>query len=301
MKRILIIGASGFIGKNLCQYLIHFDYEVFGFDITYPQNPVCGVNYLIGDFFDDSILEKMIAEKDYIIHAVSSINPGNSNEKYMQGYEKDFLQAVKLCRMIMGKNIRLVFLSSGGTVYGNHAAQPLNESVMPCPINHYGNIKLCIENMLRTFNYQMNTNAIIARISNPYGPGQDFHKGVGFVDAVLKKAIKKEPIEVWGDGENIRDYIYIDDVCQMLKVLLEYKGEFDTFNISSGVGVSQNKIIQITEQMGLNPQVIYKEGRSVDVRKIVLDNKRIKNLYNRKLKDLKEGMKIYYNYLIRQC
>ena len=109
----------------------------------------------------------------------------------MQGYEKDFLQTVKLCKMIKDKDVKLIFLSSGGTVYGNHDIQPLDESVLPCPINHYGNMKLCIENVIRTFNYQMNKNMIIARISNPYGPGQDFHSGVGFIDAVLKKAIEK--------------------------------------------------------------------------------------------------------------
>lgn len=297
MKKIIIIGASGFIGGNLCQYLNHYNYEVYGFDMAYPRIPVDGVKYIIGNFFDDCILEKSIIDKDYIVHAISSINPGNSNDNYMQGYEKDFIQTVKLCKMIAQKHIKLIFLSSGGTVYGNHIIQPLNELVVPCPINHYGNVKLCIENLLRTFNYQMGTNMVIARISNPYGPGQDFHKGVGFVDAALKKTIEKEPIEIWGDGENIRDYIYIDDVCQMLKTLIEYEGEFDTFNISSGVGISQNEIIKEVKQMGLNPKVIYKERRSVDVRKVILENSRIMSIFHGGLKSIREGLEIYYNYL----
>lgn len=133
----------------------------------------------------------------------------------------------------------MIFLSSGGTVYGNQSIQPIREDALPKPINHYGNVKLCIENTIRTFNYQTHTKLLIARISNPYGPGQDFNRGVGFIDAALKKSIRKEKIEIWGDGTNVRDYIYIDDVCQMLIMLLEYEGEFDTFNLSSNIGTSK--------------------------------------------------------------
>lgn len=297
MKKIIIIGGCGFIGRNLCKYLLQFEYELFVFDIVSSSEHITGVNYINGDFFNDCLLEEAVADKDYIIHAISSINPGNSNEKYMQGYEKDFLQTVKLCKMIKDKDVKLIFLSSGGTVYGNHDIQPLDESVLPCPINHYGNMKLCIENVIRTFNYQMNKNMIIARISNPYGPGQDFHSGVGFIDAVLKKAIENEPIEIWGDGKNIRDYIYIEDVCRMLKSLLEYQGKIDTFNISSGVGSSQNEIVQIARRLGLDPKIVYREKRSVDVRKIILDNDKIMNIFAGRIKTLNEGIRAYYHFL----
>ena len=182
-------------------------------------------------------------------------------------------------------------------MYVNHDIQPFDESVLPCPINHYGNMKLCIENVIRTFNYQMNKNMIIARISNPYGPGQDFHSGVGFIDAVLKKAIENEPIEIWGDGKNIRDYIYIEDVCRMLKSLLEYQGKIDTFNISSGVGSSQNEIVQIARRLGLDPKIVYREKRSVDERKIILDNDKIMNIFAGRIKTLNEGIRAYYHFL----
>lgn len=297
MQKILIIGGSGFIGHNLCRYLSQFDYEVTSFDIMVPLQRLSGVKYISGDFFDDSVLEEITIDKDCVIHALSTINPGNSEERYMQGYEKDFLQTIKLCRVLSRKNIRMIFLSSGGTVYGNQDIQPLNESVLPQPINHYGNVKLCIENTLRTFSYQVKADMISARISNPYGPGQDFHKGVGFIDAALKKAMAEEPIEVWGDGENIRDYIYIEDVCRMLMALVEYEGRYHTFNISSCIGTSQNGIIQIIKSMGLSPQIIYKEQRSVDVRKIILDNRRILNVAGGKVKNLQEGIELYYGYL----
>ena len=101
------------------------------------------------------------------------------------------------------------------------------------------------------------TKILIARISNPYGPGQDFNKGVGFIDAAIKKTIRGEKIEIWGDGNNVRDYIYIDDVCRMLISLFNYQGNYDTFNISSNTGTSQRDIIRMLEEMHLAPEVVY--------------------------------------------
>lgn len=299
MKKVLILGGSGFIGKNLGSFLVKFGYDVYSFDLVSPKDQVEEVEYIEGDFFDDKVLKEIIVDKDYIIHAISTINPGNSNEFYVRGYEKDFFQTIKLCNLLVGKKARLIFLSSGGTIYGEHKQQPINETVLPQPINHYGNIKLCMENTIRTFNYQMNIKMLIVRISNPYGPGQDFKKGVGFIDAVLKNAINSQPIIIWGDGKNVRDYIYIDDVCKMIVSLLEYTGEYDTFNISSGIGISQKEILNMVKDMGLEIQVIYEDKRSVDVREIVLDNSRITKIYKNDIITLRKGLESYYNYLVR--
>lgn len=295
-KKILILGGSGFLGSNLCRYLITKDYEVYSYDRSFSTNQE-NVHFIEGDFFDDAKLEAAVKGMDCIIHAISTVNPGNSNEFYMHGYSRELLQTIKLCNMLVGKQTSMIFLSSGGTVYGDHQKQPIDESVLPRPINHYGNIKLCIENTMRTFNYQMGTRFIIARISNPYGPGQDFHKGVGFIDAVLKNSMQGLPVEIWGDGNNIRDYVYIDDVCEMLECLIRYCGDQETFNVSSGRGYTQNAVIGILREMGFSPKVIYKEKRSVDVRKIVLSNVNISSLWKGEPIRLEKGIALYYQYL----
>ena len=138
---------------------------------------------------------------------------------------------------------------------------------------------------------------MIARISNPYGPGQDHNKGVGFIDAVIRKTLAGEPVEVWGDGEIIRDYIYIADVCKMLGNLALYEGEETVFNVSSATGTSQNEIIEIVKQIDSNVSCVYKPGRSVDVRKIILDNSKIMSVSPVELMDIKDGIRSVYNYL----
>lgn len=298
-KRVLVLGGSGFLGSNLCSHLTKKDYEVYSFDLSQPSKQR-GVHFIGGDFFDDGILENAVKGMDCVVHAISVVNPGNSNEAYMHGYSRELVQTVKLCSMLACGHTKMIFLSSGGTVYGNHQKQPIDEMVLPCPINHYGNIKLCIENTMRTFNYQKGTRFLIARVSNPYGPGQDFHKGVGFIDAVLKNTIQGIPVEIWGDGENVRDYVYINDVCEMLECLIKYVGDEDTFNVCSGKGYTQNAVIGILRKMELYPQVVYKESRSVDVRKIVLNNERIHKLWKKEPIGLEYGMKRYYQFLKEQ-
>lgn len=298
-KKILILGGNGFIGRNLCRRFAGKYEEVISMDISMPDQPLQGITYLQADFFNDDELKAAVMGKDIVYHAVSTINPGNSNNRYLQGYENDLVQTVKLCSFLTETGGRMIFLSSGGTVYGNQNVQPICESFRPVPINHYGSVKLCIENVIRTFNIQFHTKFLIARISNPYGPGQDYHKGVGFIDAALKHALNNEPIEIWGNGEIVRDYIHIEDVCEMLESLTFYRGHETTFNISSNEGISQNQVIQILKELGVDASVVYKPGRSVDCQKIVLDNNKYMKFEKKQLRPFKEGVRSYLDYLKR--
>lgn len=298
MKKILVLGGNGFIGRNLCEYMAQKGEMVYSFDMALPETKKEGIKYISGDFFDDYTLEKVIAGMDIVFHAICTLNPGNSNDKCLMGYERDFVQTAKLCYLLKDTNCRLIFLSSGGTVYGNQNIQPIREDAVPVPINHYGNLKLCIENTIRTFNFQSKRNMLVARISNPYGPGQNYLKGVGFIDAALKRAIHGETIEVWGNGDVVRDYIYIDDVCRMLYDLVHYHGKYEVFNLSSNTGTSQNDVLDIIKDIIPDVSIKYAEARSVDAKKIILDNTRIMEQDEFELVHVKDGIRNYYNYIL---
>lgn len=297
MRKILVLGGNGFLGRNLCAYLAEKGEKVYSFDMSLPEVRDERIEYITGDFFDDYTLESVVKDKDVIYHAICTLNPGNSNDKCIVGYERDFVQTAKLCYYIKDTECRMIFFSSGGTVYGNQEIQPIYEDAVPVPINHYGNLKLCIENTIRTFNFQMKKNMLVARISNPYGPGQDYHKGVGFIDAAIKRTLSGETIEIWGDGTVVRDYIYIDDLCKMLYALIDYHGNIEVFNLSSNTGVSQNDIVEILRKLVPDVKVTYKPGRSVDAKKIILDNERIHSICNIDMVTIEEGIKRYYDYV----
>lgn len=298
MKKILVLGGNGFIGRNLCKYMAQKGEEVYSFDMALPEQKENGIKYISGDFFDDYTLEKVVEGMDIVFHAICTLNPGNSNDKCLMGYERDFVQTAKLCYLLKDTDCRLIFLSSGGTVYGNQEVQPIKEDAVPVPINHYGNLKLCIENTIRTFNFQSKRNMLVARISNPYGPGQNYLKGVGFIDAALKRAIHGETIEVWGDGDVVRDYIYIDDVCRMLYDLVHYHGKYEVFNLSSNTGTSQNDVLKIIKEIIPEVHIKYTEARSVDAKKIILDNTRIMEQDSFELVHVRDGIKNYYEYIL---
>lgn len=303
MKNILILGANGFIGSNLAKTLVNssgdeeLNITCFDYCETEIDKRVDGVNYITGDFFDDDTLKSIIKCQDVIYHAISTLNPGNSNDMAVVGYERDFIQTVKLCDWIKDTEAKLIFLSSGGTVYGKQDRFPIKEDALPRPINHYGNVKLCIENALRVYHIQSDAKYLVVRISNPYGPGQDSAKGVGFIDAAVRRAIKGEPVEIWGDGSVVRDYIYIDDVCKVLARLGLEECAYDTVNISSGKGISLREIVDIINEI-VPLEVVYKPSRTVDSDINYLDNTRMRELFSDDLVDLKDGIASYYNYLL---
>lgn len=296
-RKILILGGNGFIGANLACYFADNDEDISSFDLQLPALPCKNVRYISGDFFDDNTLEGLVKEHDIIYHAISTINPGNSSEVYMRGYEKDFLQSVKLCDFVKKFNKKMIFLSSGGTVYGEQQIQPVVEDCARFPINHYGAVKCCIETVMQAYRKQFNTELLIARIANPYGPGQDYKKGVGLIDAVLKSAISGETATIWGDGEVVRDYIYIDDVCACLAELADYDGSELCFNISTQVGSSVNDILGIIREIYPSLKVNYKEGRTVDIPYIVLENHKIQGIQSKRMISVRDGIKRYARFL----
>lgn len=290
MKSIAVIGGSGFIGWNICKAATASGYKVTCFDRVKAVEDTGAISFVKGDYYDDNALKQLISEHDIIVQALSIMNPSNSNDTYHDGYGKEFMQTIRLMEMIIEENKRLIFISSGGTVYGDALELPTKEDSPLKPINHYGNLKVCIENTMRIFNKQHKKNMIVVRVSNPYGPGQDYTKSVGFIDAAIKKTLAGETIEIWGDGNVVRDYIYIDDVCNMILSLFEYDGIEDTFNIATGVGTSQNDIIEILREQGLSPKVVYKDKRSIDIEKNILDNSRIKSVYKDEITQITKGI-----------
>jgi len=270
----LVTGGTGFIGSHVVDKLLNNGCHVKVFSRSaekyrpLPNN----VEYVWGSFDDTFAMAEALQGVDVVIHAITTSLPGTSNLNIKEDIRSNLLNTIQLLELIKQKGIKhITFLSSGGTVYGVAKEFPIPESHPLAPLNSYGIIKVAIENYIRMYNKLDNIGYSILRITNPYGPRQGHVGTQGFIGSVLNKLLNNEPINIWGDGSVIRDFIYVEDVADVI-VKASINQTEGTFNIGSGEGRSLNEIINnIIEVTGIHPELNYQKGREIDVPKSYVD------------------------------
>lgn len=251
-----------------------------------------------GELSDIDFVQSIIeANKiDTVVHLVATIIPGSTFEDYKREYQHVIFPTIELMQICAQRHIRFVYFSSGGTVYGNRTDMtPFKETDAMAPISYYGWSKQMMENSILYVHRTTELKYLIVRPSNPYGHGQNIHAKQGLVAVALGKILAGEPITVWGDGSNVRDYIYIDDLCEAVVQLLEKGVCNTTINIGSGQGASINDIINVLKEVvSEEVKVDYLPARSVDVSHMILDTTRLQQYVNLKITPLREGIEAFY-------
>ncbi|WP_171006493.1 NAD-dependent epimerase/dehydratase family protein [Pseudomonas sp. 2FG] len=275
-KRAVILGAAGFIGINLANTLAEQGYELICFDrASSPQWPV-GAKAIIGDFasLPAELLEAL--DNALVFHLVSSCRPSPSTAQAAEEVSLDLATTLRYLEATKARNLRWVFLSSGGTVYGQQDSERIVETSSTEPICSYGLVKVAIEKYFALYRTLYGLDYVIARLANPYGPWQHPLRGQGIIAALTYKALKGDTIEIWGDGANIRDYIYITDATQGILAAAWSGKSGEIYNIGTSMGHSINQLIEILgKSLELELKVNYSAARSVDVKRNVLDNVKI--------------------------
>lgn len=297
---VLLLGANGFIGKNMINFLSDAGYIVHALDksdILFGGNNVISVNISISETVD---LKNYINEKNIkiVIHLVSGMLASSPACDFYKEMNDIIIPTFHLIDALCDLNVKFVYFSSGGTIYGESEQLTLKEEVLCHPTSYYGYSKLIIEEYLRLANKKNNLLYLILRPSNPYGRFQNPKKKQGFIAVALDKIINNESIEIWGDGSVIRDYIYIDDLCSILVDLLKNNIINMTLNVGSGVGHS---LIEITKALayvsGKEISIVFKDARQVDISKTVLDIKKLKSVVDFKPTSILDGIQLYYENL----
>jgi UDP-glucose 4-epimerase len=283
-KKFLVLGGRGFIGSHLVEALLREGFCVRCFDRpnvnklmeVYSNNP--NFEMFEGDFTAGSDVVEALDGCDVCYHLISTTKPQSSNEDQIFDVQSNLLATIQfLSHAIKAGVSKVIFISSGGTVYGNYAKTSILETDPTEPISSYGVVKLAIEKYLAIYNLMYGLDYAILRISNCYGEGQELHSGQGAVPVFLDKALKGNNIEIWGDGTVVRDYVYIDDVIKALLLVVDCNSNERIFNIGSGVGYSINQILDAIEDVvGKKVLRVYKQSRSCDVPVNVLNVDRAK-------------------------
>lgn len=303
MSNILFLGGAGFIGSNLIRTLIgrKDDIKVYVLEPSFSNiSRLDGMEVQVfrGTLQDIDFVQSIIEANhiDTIVHLVATIIPGSTFEDYKREYQQVIFPTIELMQYCAQKDIKFVYFSSGGTVYGNRTDMtPFKETDSMAPISYYGWSKQMMENSILYVHRTAGLKYLIVRPSNPYGHGQNIHAKQGLIAVALGKILAGEPIAVWGDGSNVRDYIYIDDLCEVLCQLLEKDVCNTTLNIGSGVGASINDIIQVLRDVvSEEVQVEYQPARKVDVSHMILDTTHLKQYVNVEFTSLVEGVTRFY-------
>jgi UDP-glucose 4-epimerase len=275
---ILILGGAGFIGTHLANALLEAGHVVRIFDriSTGLPSSVTGhprLEYLEGDVLNVDDLETALRDMEYVYHLVSTTLPKSSNDNPEYDISTNLVVSVRLLEAARRKDIRkIVFMSSGGTVYGIPRQVPIDEGHACNPISSYGIVKLAIEKYLHLYRELHGLNSCTVRLSNPFGEYQRIQSAQGAVGVFLYRALHRQSIEIWGDGSVTRDYIYVGDVVEALIRILDYNGPHKTFNIGCGAGMNLNDIIgEIETVIGHKVVRVYKPARRFDVPTNVLD------------------------------
>ena len=271
----LVLGGGGFIGTHLCRALAKTSAHVTGFGRrqSYPE-ALRAIPFVTAEFSDHGALARAVEGRDYVFHLLGGTTPESSNRNPASDLADNTLATLRLleiCRTCGTQQI--VFVSSGGTVYGVPSRVPIREDAATDPICAYGVSKLAIEKYLRVYHHLHGLSYVVLRLANPFGPWQHPARGQGLVATLLQRALRGEPLEIWGDGKVVRDFLYAEDAVAALLAAAPYRGAHRVFNVGSGIGRSVHAVAaDIGRLIGKSRvTMVHKAARAADVPVNVLD------------------------------
>ena len=275
MEKCLVLGAGGFIGKSLCKELTK-KYKVIAYSRKQSEilNSLSNLEFIEGDFVTEENFCDILLGVDKVFHFISTTIPMDNTNNADKEVLENVIPTIRLLEAMHKSGTKeIIFASSGGTIYGETGEHKNQVTDFLNPICSYGVQKKIIESYLQFYHVRYGICHKIIRISNPYGIGQAVEKPQGVIPIFIRNIFRGEKISVFGDGENFRDYIYLEDLVQAIIKVAEYTGKEHIFNIGTGKVYSLKEIIHFIETITNKKfcQIEYKSNRICDVHKSLLE------------------------------
>ena len=311
IKNILILGGYGFLGTNIIKYVdahMRDAYKFIVFDKFdhHTGGVVCEsvAKTYAGDFSDAELMELIFQENhiDMIIHALSTTVPVDSaNARY--DVQTNLMPTLDVLALMVKYNVKdIVYISSGGAVYGTRDNKPHEESDAVYPISSYGVVKVATEKYMMQYAQLYGLRPLILRLSNPYGP---YHYSMkqGVINIAMTKALRNETLQIWGDGNGRKDYIYVEDFVDILFRLIEQGVSGQVINIGSGTLLSVNEIANAVRAIVPSFCTTYESKQQFDASHFELNTTKLRSyIGNYHFTPFKEGLNktylwtiVYYN------
>jgi len=279
--KVLILGAGGFLGRYAVAASLARGHHVVALtrspprDRTLLEHPM--IFWHFGDYTDGELLDKACADCSAIIHLASSSAPATSNQNPLLDLDTSVVATLRLLERIKtGPVRRIIFASSGGTIYGDQRQMPISEDASTNPICAYGVSRLAIEKYLLLYHHLYGLNVVILRVSNPFGEYQINSRQQGVIAAFSRAVHEGRPVTIWGDGSATRDYIYAGDVGEALVMAAEATDLTSAvLNIGGGVERSLFDVLDSFRRLtGRTITPTFLPARKGDVAQVVLDIRR---------------------------
>jgi len=278
--KVLVTGGAGFIGSHVNKILLDEGHEVTVVDDLSKghQNLIDKrVNFHQLSLENQAELEKILPNHDAVIHMASFIEVGESVKKPVEFAQNNIVGTVKLLEAMKNTNVKKMIFSSSACVYGKPAKlsiteeDPLGEQENP-----YGITKITMEAFCKLFHTLDNFDVTILRYFNPYGPGELHQPETHAIPNFVKAALAKTPIPLFWKGEQVRDFIYIDDLAAAHVLALPLQG-LHIYNIGTETGVKVADVVKkIFELVGYEVPIDDKGERKGDVPTLVASAEKIK-------------------------
>jgi UDP-glucose 4-epimerase len=273
------------LGSHIVDKFLAEKHDVCVYDL-YPERfrrSPKGIKFYTGDFGNVGALDELIATGfDAVIHCVSTTTPKSSNESPEFDIQSNVIGTLYLLDICVKHKVgKLVFMSSGGTVYGDIGdLDKVDESHGVRPMCSYGVSKLTIEHYLDVYRHLRGLDYVALRLSNPFGERQSPLRALGALTVFLHRTLKGQGIEIWGDGAVTRDFIYVGDVANAV-YLATVNPIAGVYNVGTGSGLSlRDVLVHIEDVVGVAPAVSWLPSRSFDVPRIILDASKLRNATN---------------------
>lgn len=296
--RIVLLGGTGFIGHHFANFCKPYaDIVIVSRHAPLSNNLLRGVQYEQGDCASQEFLRRVIQPGDQIVYLAYNSVPKTSFDDPLRDIQENLPLAISLLSVLRDVPVkRLLYVSSGGTVYGPCESDvPIAEDHPTNPISPYGITKLAVEKYCQMYARLFGIPVVVARPSNPYGPGQVPYRGQGFIATAAAKILQGKEMPVFGTHGTVRDYLYIDDLCAGMKLLLDSDLVPGTiFNIGSGTGMNNLEVLNAVaksagyEMSDINLNCL--PARHFDVAYNVLDSCRLEALGWRRATTLEQGL-----------
>lgn len=280
--KTLVIGGGGFIGSHLIPELVKTGRKVVALGrYSQPTHALPKeVEYVQGDYADQGLLRFLIDENTEVVHLAYASVPNSSYEDPLADLTQNLPSALSLFGVIADRGAKLVYVSSGGTVYGAPKVFPIDEECPTHPISPYGVTKLTLENYAHLYSVTRGLQYICLRPGNPYGIGQRPFIGQGFISTAVAKILQNQSVDIFGHQGTVRDYLYISDLAKAIVLAMNYGKSSQTYNIGSGIGRSNLEVLEnlkpILNKLGFEIRINYLPSRPFDVAVNILNSEKLR-------------------------